>query len=89
MQHTFGECRNLEELNLNNWKLFKGVKSYGMFSECEKLSCLKTTELQLKALYKEWLASQQSQVYSNIDPKNLKINKGKEMQKENSIDKEN
>lgn len=88
MQHTFGECRNLEKLNLSNWKLPSGVNAYDIFSGCEKLDCLKATDKQLKNIYEEWLANRQNQVYPNINPKNLKINKGKEMQKEEDIDKE-
>ena len=34
------------------------------------------------------MASQWNQVHPNINPKNLKMSKGKEMQKEEDIDKE-
>ena len=89
MQHTFGECRNLEKLNLNNWKLPSGVNTWDIFSGCEKLDCLKTTDNRLKNIYEEWLLSQQNQVHPDINLKNLKISKGKETQKEKGIDKEN
>ena len=58
------------------------------FDKCENLKALKTTDKQLKNIYEEWMANQQNQVHPDINPKSLKINKEKEMQKEKDIDKE-
>lgn len=55
-----------------------------MFSGCENLK-----DKQLKNIYEEWLANHQNQVHPDINPKNLKISKGKEIQKDKGIDKEN
>ena len=59
-----------------------------VFDKCENLKALKTTDKQLKNIYEEWMANQQNQVHLDINPKSLKINKEKEMQKEKDIDKE-
>ena len=55
-----------------------------MFAWCGNLK-----DKQLKNKYEEWMASHQNQLHPNINPKNLKMSKGKEMQKDKVIDKEN
>lgn len=88
MGGMFNGNRNLEELDLSAFDTSKVDTVIGMFKDCEKLKNLKATDKQLKNIYEEWLANRQNQVYPNINPKNLKINKGKEIQKEEDIDKE-
>ena len=88
MSNMFYNCFNLKELNLNDFNTSKVENMNRMFDGCRNLKTLKTTDKQLKKIYEEWMASHQNQVHSNINPKNLKISKEKEMQKDKGIDKE-
>ena len=88
MDEMFNGCKNLEELNLSNWKLDDIAYLDGIFARCDKLTSLETTDIQLKNEYQKTVVQQQNKMYSNIDLNNLKINEGKEMQKDKDIDKE-
>ena len=81
-------CMNLESLKLNKCKLHNAVNLDGIFAGCDKFTSLETTDVQLKNEYQKKVIQKQNKMYSNIDLNNLKINDGKEMQKEKSIDKE-
>ena len=88
MEGMFSLCMNLESLKLNKCKLDNTVNLEGIFARCDKLTSLETTDIQLKNEYQKTVVQQQNKMYSNIDLNNLKTNKGKEMQKEKGIDKE-
>lgn len=84
MNGMFEWCVNLRELDLSHFDTSNVEEIQKMLSGCENLK-----DKQLKNIYEEWMESHQNQVHSNINPKNLKISKGKEMQKDKGIDKEN
>ena len=63
-----------------------------MFDDTSKLTKegLNTSDKYILSLFNEEKGreSEKTFAYENINPKNLKMNKGKEMQKEKGIDKE-
>ena len=83
MNGMFSSCFYLKELDLIHFDTSNVKDMSEMFAWCGNLK-----DKQLKNIYEEWLENQQNQVHSNINPKNLKISKGKEMQKDKGIDKE-
>ena len=83
MNGMFSSCFYLKELDLIHFDTSNVKDMSEMFAWCGNLK-----DKQLNNIYEEWLENQQNQVHSNINPKNLKISKGKEMQKDKGIDKE-
>lgn len=75
-------CEELENLDLSHFDASKAKNMQRMFPTWED----SLTRLDLSRF--DFNAKRQNKMHPNIDPKNLKVNKEKEIRREKDIDKE-